>query len=122
MTKTWFTNAAIAVWISANSVLVLLNGMMGGKGHPAITAAVLIAPLVVIARKFRPIPADYLFAALAVLMVASAVVNGRIASGHEYALLAISMATILRSGPWVIVLIRGASLISRRRSSWWGPC
>jgi hypothetical protein len=92
MTKTWFTNAAIAVWISANSVLVLLNGMMGGKGHPAITAAVLIAPLVVIARRFRPIPADYLFAAFAALVVASVVVNGRTTTSRDYALLAISMA------------------------------
>lgn len=92
MAKTWLTNAAIAVWISANAVLVLLYGLLGTKGHAAITAAVLIGPLVAISRKFRPVPADYLFAALAALVVASVVVNGRTATGREYALLAISVA------------------------------
>ncbi|MCK1387473.1 hypothetical protein [Bradyrhizobium sp. 21] len=52
----------------------------------------MIAPLLVIARKFRPLPADYLFAALAALMVASVVVNGRTTTDREYALLALSMA------------------------------
>ncbi|MDH2352656.1 hypothetical protein QCM80_18645 [Bradyrhizobium sp. SSUT112] len=92
MTKTWLTNAAIAVWISTNSVLILLYGMSGTKGHAAITAAVMIAPLLVISRKFRPLPADYLFAALAALMVASVVVNGRTTNDRDYALLALSMA------------------------------
>ena len=65
---------------------------MGTKGHAAVTAAVLVAPLVVISRTFRPIAADYLFAALAALVVASFLVNGTTASGRDYALLAISMA------------------------------
>jgi hypothetical protein len=91
--KGWLTNAAIAVWTSTSSVLVLLYGMIGMTGHAAITAAVLIAPLVVISRKFQPLPADYLFAALATVMVASVVVNGRTTTDREYALLALSLAS-----------------------------
>lgn len=92
MTKTWLTNAAIAVWISANSVLILLYGVSGTKGHAAVTAAVMIAPLLVVSGKFRPLPADYLFAALAALMVASVVVHGRTTTDRDYALLALSTA------------------------------
>ncbi|MGY4468371.1 hypothetical protein ACVWWK_004080 [Bradyrhizobium sp. LB9.1b] len=92
MTKTWLTNAAIAVWISTNSVLILLYGVSGTKGHAAVTAAVMIAPLLVVSGKFRPLPADYLFAALAALMVASVVVHGRTTTDRDYALLALSMA------------------------------
>lgn len=92
MTKTWLTNAAIAVWVSTNSVLVLLYGMSGTTGHAAITASVMIAPLLVISRKFQPLPADYLFATLAALMVASVLVNGRTTIDRDYALLALSMA------------------------------
>ncbi|WLA54310.1 hypothetical protein [Bradyrhizobium diazoefficiens] len=92
MTMTWLTNAAIAVWISTNSVLILLYGLAGMKSHPAVTAAVMVGPLVVIARKFQPRRADYLFAALAALMVASVVVNGRTATDRDYVLLAVSLA------------------------------
>lgn len=93
MTKTWLTNAAIAVWISTNSVLILLYGLSGTKGHAAITAAVMIAPLLAVARKFKPLPADYLFAALVVLMLASVAVHGRTTTDRDYALLTLSMAS-----------------------------
>ncbi|MGY8633291.1 hypothetical protein RAD15_12510 [Bradyrhizobium sp. 14AA] len=93
MTKTWLTNAAIAVWISTNSVLILLYGLAGMKSHPAVTAAVMIVPLVVIARKFQLRRADFLFAALVALMVASVVVNGRTANDRDYVLLAVSLAS-----------------------------
>jgi hypothetical protein len=52
----------------------------------------MIAPLLVISRKFQPLHADYLFAALAALVVASVVVHGRTTTDREYALLALSMA------------------------------
>lgn len=92
MTKTWLTNTAIAVWISTNSILILLYGLSGTKGNAAATAAVMIAPLLVVLGKFRPLPADYLFAALAALMVASVVVHGRTTTDRDYALLVLSMA------------------------------
>ncbi|WP_354254767.1 hypothetical protein [Bradyrhizobium sp. F1.13.3] len=52
----------------------------------------MIAPLLVVSGRFRPLPADYLFAALAALMVASVVVHGRTTTDRDYALLALSMA------------------------------
>lgn len=93
LTNTWLTNAAIAVWISTNSVLILLYGLAGMKSHPAVTAAVMIGPLVVVAGTFQLRRADYLFAALAALMLASVAVNGSTTTGRDYVLLAISMAS-----------------------------
>ena len=92
MRNAWLQNAALALLLSANSVLVLLYGMAGMPGHPVITATVLVAPLIVLMRRFRPLPADYLFAAFLAVVVASVITNGRTTTDREYALLTISLA------------------------------
>jgi hypothetical protein len=92
MRNAWLQNAAFALLVSANSVLILLYGMAGKSGHPVITAAVLVAPLIVLMRGFRPLPTDYLFAAFLAVVVASIITNGRTTTDREYALLVISLA------------------------------
>ncbi len=88
----WLQNAALALLVSANAVLILLYGVAGMTRHPVITAAVLVAPLIVLMRGFRPLPTDYLFAAFLAVVLASVFVNGRTTSSREYALLAITLA------------------------------
>jgi hypothetical protein len=92
MRSAWLQNAAFGIFVSANSVLILLYGMIGVTGHQFITAGVLAAPLVVLMAGFRPLPTDFLFVAFLAIVVASVVTNGRTTTDREYALLTIALA------------------------------
>ncbi len=92
MRSAWPQNAAFGIFVSANSVLILLYGIVGMTGNQFITAGVLAAPLIVLMRSFRPLPADFLFAAFLAVVVASVITNGRTTTDREYALLTITLA------------------------------
>jgi hypothetical protein len=93
MRSAWLQSAALGIMVSANSVLIFLYGSVGMTGgHRFVTAAVLVAPLLLLIRGFRPLPADCLFVAFLAVAVASVVTNGRTTTDRDYVLMAVSLA------------------------------
>ena len=88
---------AFAILMAPNSALIMYFGLTGSSGNSLITGALLTiatvaAGLLCFRRDVVLLPADYLFCALILCILASTAFNGWTGSTKEYQLLAVSLA------------------------------